>query len=233
MKDGGDRNKFIYGDGSFNPFKDLKKVILKKNMVTGKQPTLKEKVKESGPKDIKVPEKSDQELFAEAMRDVREIKDFTGMPLKQKKAPPIAKSFLSDEEALQDLEAIASGQRPISLPDTQEYVEWLNNGYRTSLIKKLRRGHFSVRDSLDLHGFTLEEAEKEVDLFMKESLMKGHQCVKIIHGRGLRSPHGPVLKEAVIRWLTGRYRKHMAAFVTARQCDGGLGAIYVLLKMKN
>jgi len=39
-----------------------------------------------------------------------------------------------------------------------------------------------------------------------------------------------VLKDAIAQWLAGRYRKHVIAFVTARQCDGGLGAIYVLVK---
>jgi DNA-nicking Smr family endonuclease len=41
---------------------------------------------------------------------------------------------------------------------------------------------------------------------------------------------GPILKEAVISWLTGRYRRNVIAFVTARQCDGGLGALYILLR---
>jgi DNA-nicking Smr family endonuclease len=69
-----------------------------------------------------------------------------------------------------------------------------------------------------------------VEQFLKESMIKGHRCIKIIHGRGLRSPKGPVLKEALIKWLSGRYRKHIIAFVTARQCDGGLGALYILLR---
>jgi len=43
---------------------------------------------------------------------------------------------------------------------------------------------------------------------------------------------GPVLKDAVIRRLVGRYRKQIVAFVSARQCDGGLGAMYVLLRQK-
>jgi len=54
--------------------------------------------------------------------------------------------------------------------------------------------------------------------------------LKIIHGRGLRSAKGPVLKNALMKWLSEHYRKHMIAFATARQCDGGLGAVYVLLK---
>ncbi len=86
-----------------------------------------------------------------------------------------------------------------------------------------------MRDCLDLHGMVVDDAEEAVRIFLKESLRRGYQCVKIIHGRGLRSPRGPVIKEALVRWLSGRHRKHIAAFVTARQCDGGLGALYILL----
>jgi len=220
MKDGGGKNKNVYGDASFNPFGELKKIIGKKGVKPVTAPPV--------PK--KIPEPSDEELFAAAMKEVREIKDFTSITVPEKKAPPVPKACRTEDEALSALEEISSGQRPISLPDTQEYVEWINNGYRAGIIKKLKKGSFSVRDSIDLHGFTLVEAEKEIDSFLREALLRGYQCVKIIHGRGLRSPNGPVLKEAVIRLLTGRYRKHTAAFVTARQCDGGLGAVYVLLK---
>jgi DNA-nicking Smr family endonuclease len=56
--------------------------------------------------------------------------------------------------------------------------------------------------------------------------------VKVIHGRGLRSVKGARLKEAVIKRLAGHFRKDIIAYVTARQCDGGLGALYVLLRKK-
>jgi len=40
----------------------------------------------------------------------------------------------------------------------------------------------------------------------------------------------PAAKKAVARRLAGHYRNKVIAFVSARQCDGGLGAVYVLLK---
>ena len=122
----------------------------------------------------------------------------------------------------------------INLPDTQEYVESSNPAYwpvrNGNIAGKLHRGFFSVQDCLDLHGFFVDEAEAATERFLKEALGKGLRCIKIIHGRGLRSPDGPVLKSALIGWLTYRYRKNVIAFASARQCDGGLGAIYVLLK---
>ncbi|MBF0554323.1 MAG: Smr/MutS family protein [Nitrospirae bacterium] len=86
-----------------------------------------------------------------------------------------------------------------------------------------------MQDYLDLHGYTLEEAEIMAGEFIRDSVRRRLRCVKIIHGRGLRSPSGPVIKDALMRWLTGR-RKYVKAFATARGCDGGLGAVYVLLK---
>jgi len=58
------------------------------------------------------------------------------------------------------------------------------------------------------------------------------RCVLIIHGRGHGSKdHIPVLKNALKSWFTRRaLRKKILAFTTARSCDGGAGAVYVLLK---
>ena len=127
---------------------------------------------------------------------------------------------------------IAEGRRPIHLPDTQEYVEWAHPDYNDTIIPKLHEGHFSIQAYLDLHGCTVAEAEQELESFVQESFRKGLRCVKIIHGRGLRSVKGARIKQAVVRRLSGHFRRDVIAFVTARQCDGGLGALYVLLQKR-
>ena len=76
------------------------------------------------------------------------------------------------------------------------------------------------------------EAEAELETFFQESFKKGLRCVKVIHGRGLRSTGGARIKNAVVRRLSGHFRKDIIAYVSARQCDGGLGALYILLKRK-
>jgi DNA-nicking Smr family endonuclease len=54
------------------------------------------------------------------------------------------------------------------------------------------------------------------------------RCIRIVHGKGLRSgPRGPVLKNAVNVVL--RRTDAVVAFCSARQVDGGTGAVYVLL----
>ncbi|RPI37655.1 MAG: hypothetical protein EHM54_02615 [Nitrospiraceae bacterium] len=204
----------------FQPFEDLKRIIESKGI----------KMSFKTPAAIKEEPANDEELFANAMREVREIKEFRNIPVRPGKAVIGRAKISSDKEAMKILEEIIDGRRAVNLPDTQEYVEWTNQDYRGDILKKLHEGKFAVQDYLDLHGLCFEEAECAVEQFFKESLMKGHRCIKIIHGRGLRSPKGPVLKEALLKWLSGRYRKHIIAFVTARQCDGGLGALYILLR---
>ena len=205
---------------SFHPFEGLKEIIKSQGVEISSN---------------RLPEKepappTDEELFEKAMAGVREIKEYRRMRTCRKKVRPPAIKEFPDCEGLRALEEIVAGRRAMNLADTQEYVEWINDDFRGDFTKLLHEGRFSVKDCLDLHGLTVEEAEEAVALFFRESLRKGYKCLKIIHGRGLRSPHGPVLKDRLIKRLSGHYRKNVVAFVTARQCDGGLGALYVLLK---
>src|SRR5208283_4725618 len=208
----------------FHPFEKLKDIIENKRVAAaGKCPA--EKI--TDPPD-------DDEVFAAAMKEVREIKEFRQIAVHPKKVAPVSRPNLSRHDALQILKDVTSGHIAIHLPDTQEYVEWSNPVYwpvrNGNIAGKLHRGFFSVQDCLDLHGFFVDEAEAATERFLREALGKGLRCIKIIHGRGLRSPDGPVLKSALIGWLTYRYRKNVIAFASARQCDGGLGAPHVLLQ---
>ncbi|MEO5361780.1 MAG: Smr/MutS family protein [Nitrospirota bacterium] len=183
------------------------------------------------------PELTDTDYFVAAMERVREIREFREIPYSVPVVPSQAQTPSNDSEAQETLVEIVAGKSPIEIRNTQEYVEWAATGRegrnpaaRKDLLNRLHRGDFSVQDYLDLHGYTLEEAEIITGEFIVESVRRRLRCVKIIHGRGLRSPSGPVLKDALVKWLTGRMRKHIKAFATARGCDGGLGAVYVLLK---
>ncbi len=177
---------------------------------------------------------TDEELFSREMDDVLVIEEFRSLACaprpQNKRTAPAPRD--ADQEALAELCGITEGQLPIHLPDTQEYVEWIHPAFRDDIIRILHEGRFSVQAYLDLHGFIVPEAEKELDDFITDSLKKGHGCVKIIHGRGLRSVKGARLKDVVVKRLSGHFRRDLIAYVTARQCDGGLGALYVLLRKK-
>jgi DNA-nicking Smr family endonuclease len=79
---------------------------------------------------------------------------------------------------------------------------------------------------------TREEARAAVESFIEGSRTGGKRCVLIVTGRGLHSKDEiPVLKDRVKSWLErGRIARSVLAFVSARPCDGGTGAVYVLLR---
>ncbi|MBF5067367.1 DNA mismatch repair protein MutS, partial [Salmonella enterica subsp. enterica serovar Istanbul] len=70
--------------------------------------------------------------------------------------------------------------------------------------------------------------------FLRAMRARNERCVLVIHGKGERSPGGPggaVLRGEIGAWLSqGKSREHVIAFATARDDDGGEGAVYVALR---
>lgn len=113
--------------------------------------------------------------------------------------------------------------------ESGEELVFLRPGLQTQVLRKLRRGHWVVQDELDLHGCTLAEAKPELVRFLDRARKAGARCVRIVHGKGLRSRNRePVLKNNVANWLL--QRDEILAFCQAKAADGGSGAMLVLLK---
>jgi DNA-nicking Smr family endonuclease len=201
---------------SFTPFKRLKEV-LENNKYTFNEKNA-------------IANKTDEEIFLDAMADVREIREFREIPFKSPKG--IRRGYVRTDDSLEVLKKIVSGEIKIRLSDTGEYMEWISPDMRKDIAKRLHQGDFYVQDYIDLHGMTLREAEEAVCLFFREAIKKRLFCVKVIHGRGLRSPRGPVLKEALQKKLQGSFRKWVLAYSTAKDSDGGLGATYIILNSR-
>lgn len=172
--------------------------------------------------------KTDEEIFSEAMADVREIREFREIPFK--KSQRIRPRIVQGDNSIEALRQIVEGREKIRLSDTGEYMEWASPSLRGNISRRLHEGCFAVQDSIDLHGMTLGEAEEALRRFFSEATRKRLFCIKVIHGRGLRSPKGPVLKVALSKWLHGPFRKWVLAYATAKDCDGGLGATYIMLR---
>ncbi len=176
---------------------------------------------------------SDEELFARAMDGTAKIPDRSRPPVK--KPPEI---FSEDEEAQAELEFVrfAKGEVPFDISDTDEYLEGRVRGLPPQVLKRLKRGEYAIQGQLDLHGLTREEARDDIDRFLTNSRAVGLRCVLIIHGRGLHSKDQiPVLKESLRSWFErgrGRIGRNVLAFTSARPVDGGLGAMYVLLRRR-
>jgi DNA-nicking Smr family endonuclease len=175
----------------------------------------------------------DQAAFERAMADVRPLRTprRVGAPRAGRpRVRPVAAE--QDAEAHAQLADLVSGGGRFDIADTPEFVEGLAPGVDRRLLRRLRRGSFSVQSHLDLHGLSRAEAREEVVRFIGESRARGWRCVLLVHGRGRNSKDQvPVLKPALVSWLSrGSIGRQVLAFVTARPTDGGAGALYVLLR---
>ncbi|WP_024325775.1 Smr/MutS family protein [Thioalkalivibrio sp. AKL19] len=120
---------------------------------------------------------------------------------------------------------------PLNAADLQpgDELRFARPGISQRVFRKLRGGHYRIQDEIDLHGLFADEARRAIGLFLDDARHNGALCVRIVHGKGLRSRQkGPVLKGLTDHWL--RQRDDVLAFSSARPADGGTGAVYVLLK---
>ena len=97
------------------------------------------------------------------------------------------------------------------------------------MLQKLKRGRIPPGDQLDLHHETTVAAHTMLQDFIADAGDRGLKCVRIIHGKGLRSQAGPVLKTMVHQALCEH--SSVLAFTTCKPAHGGSGAVDVLLKL--
>ena len=169
----------------------------------------------------------DARLFREAVRDVRRLPREPVAAAERRRRPrPEARFSRSDRHEVL-FESLHGEAGDPYLAGGDELV-YHRPGVQASVLKKLRRGHYRVQAEIDLHGLTVAEAKQALREFLARALDRQFRCVRIIHGKGLRSGHrGPVLKGVVSSVL--RRAGPVVAYVSARQVDGGTGAVYVLL----
>lgn len=125
-------------------------------------------------------------------------------------------------------EAISDEFDVETLLDTDEALSFRRAGMGPDVIRKLRRGGWSIQGQLDLHGLRREDAREALSQFIKDAVKVGWRCVRVVHGKGLGSPgKTPILKSKVQSWLV--QKQEVLAFVQARPAQGGAGALVVLL----
>ena len=169
----------------------------------------------------------DIDLFRTSMADVTPLE--RGKKVEHKRAlprPVPSQRMLDDRPTPKES---LSDRLPLAGAETGDELAYARNGIGPQTLKKLRRGHWIIQDELDLHGLTVAEARELLATFLDSCIRRGLRCVRIIHGKGLRSPNRePVLKHNVAHWLM--QRDEILGFCQARRIDGGGGAVMVLLK---
>ena len=170
---------------------------------------------------------TDADLFREAVADVRPLPAENRVePVPRRPQASARQRALDDREVLREL-------NETSLPDdleTGEELLYLRPGYQTRLLRRLRRGHYSIAGTIELHHMDVATARTVLLDFIDHSLSQSQSCVRIVHGKGLRSRDLPRLKLLTARLL----RKHprVIAYASCRPVDGGTGATDVLLSAR-
>ena len=171
----------------------------------------------------------EEEDFLKAMADVLPVQK-RGRDLAQPAMPkPTMPSGKSPGQIMQE---ILDGRIEFALQHTGEYVEGHVTGVDPSVLDQLRTGHLSPEAHIDLHGMTATQAHEALVEFIKNAYQRNMRTVTVVTGRGNNSPDGVgVLRNLMQNWLTRDPLKRVVlAFCSAKTCDGGPGALYVLLR---
>ncbi len=166
-------------------------------------------------------------LFREAVGHVRPLSRELAVAAPRPRPPAPRARMREADEAAVATELLTHAIDPVLL-EVGEELAYLRAGRDPRLLKRLKRGAWAVQAELDLHQMNAAAARASITDFLAECRHEGQTCVRIIHGKGLRSRGGPVLKVLTDRLL--RLRADVVAFASAPSAQGGTGAVLVLLK---
>jgi DNA-nicking Smr family endonuclease len=173
---------------------------------------------------------AERTLFVRAAGDVTPLREHVHARVHHKPlqpAPVAVQQQLDDERVLR--EAISDEFDATTLLEIDEALSFRRDGIGLDVVRKLRKGGWSIQGEIDLHGLRREEAREALAAFLRDAGKRGWRCVRVVHGKGLGSPgKAPVLKGKVHGWLA--QKNEVLAFVQARADEGGAGAVVVLLR---
>ena len=164
----------------------------------------------------------------------QEVADAVALPPQNRATPPrprvkpVPLQRLKDEKQTL-IDSLADPWEILDQGETGEELFFARPGVQAAALRKLKRGGWVVQAELDLHGLRSDEARLALAEFLAACARNDCRCVRIVHGKGLRSKYRePVLKHKLRHWLM--QREDVLAFCQARPADGGSGAAIVLLK---
>ena len=139
-------------------------------------------------------------------------------------------------------------ERDIKNPDKdkQDWENFLNNKEKTpnkDFILKKNIRYEKIR-KIDLHGYTIEEANKAIEQFIQKCFDENVTKIIVITGKGLRSKNieNPYLSKdlSILKYSVPEFienNKNLTQLIIeitdAKIEEGGSGAFYIYLKNKN
>ena len=133
----------------------------------------------------------------------------------------------------------------ISDKDKKDWNDFLSGNEKlidketTPNNKKIKKGM-----SFDFHGYSLDEANKKIDVLIRQAYNKNVNMIKIVTGKGLHSQNEKdpyiskdlgILKNSVPDYV--KNNKELMSMINsihdADLNDGGSGAFYIYLKKNN
>jgi DNA-nicking Smr family endonuclease len=170
----------------------------------------------------------EQRLFELAVADVQPLRNRGLAQIVRPRPAPLPQQRALDEQAALR-EALSDEIDVDTLLDTDEALSFRRPEIGPDVLRRLRRGQWTIQAEVDLHGLTRDDAREQLSEFVRDAVQRGLRCVRVVHGKGHGSPgKTPVLKGKVRGWLVQKHE--VVAFTQARAAQGGAGALIVLLK---
>ena len=130
--------------------------------------------------------------------------------------------------------------------DKEDWEDFLKSGDKIpnkDFVHKKNIRYEKIK-KIDLHGYTIEEANNAVEQFIQKSFDEDVTKIIVITGKGLRSKNveNPYLSKdlSILKYSVPEYienNKRLTQFIIettdAKIEDGGSGAFYIYLKNKN
>jgi DNA-nicking Smr family endonuclease len=167
---------------------------------------------------------SDADEFRTAIGRVRVLPEVIEVPRAPKPPATVAMREADEREALAESRRADPVREAEAFGDTLAYRR---DDVPPQTLHRLKRAEFAIEDEIDLHATSERAAEELLRRFLAEARDAAHHCVRIVHGKGLHSAQGPVLKGMVERMLS--QRADVLAYTSAPPAHGGTGAVLVLL----
>ena len=130
----------------------------------------------------------------------------------------------------------------ISDKDKRDWTTFLNNKEKLldKDLSKQEKKTYKTR-SIDLHGYTLEEANRSIEDFINKAFLEEINKLIVVTGKGLHSKNDrdpyvskdlSILKYSVPEFIKNNesLMKMILSIEQANQQDGGQGAFYIFLK---